>query len=497
MKGAPHFALTLVSIVFVLSISTSCKKEVQQTDNDRAVTASPLVPANPVLSGVLGTGHNIRDSIRLTAGVDWRLSGLVYLDSADLLIIDPGTTIKGNPSPVQFSPGGGLIICRGAKIIANGTVTSPIVFTSAAVAPQPGDWSGIVILGNAPTNHSSRVSVEGISTNPAPPADITFGGPQSANSTDNSGVLRYVRIEYAGYTLSADNEMNGLTLAGVGNGTIIDFVEVFKAWDDAFQFFGGTVNAGHIIAADPTDDMFETGFGYRGTIRYALGLADTTRAAIHGYSNGIESENDPFGSNAVPMTKPVYRCITIIGLPNQAKATNISMPPSNSGEYGRAVHLRRNTEVDIDSAIFMGFQYGIALDSSLGSTPTKYRLNHTAWLRRTFTHAYYSGGTPDSISAYITEGPKFNPDSALIYGIGFAKTSPWAFLNYAVVDGNRAFRSADPRTNFSMLFAFWRSAVGSMPVASNFMPSATSPARRVGAFPNGLDWTTGAWVRFQ
>jgi hypothetical protein len=163
----------------------------------------------------------------------------VYVVNGAKLTIQPGTVIQGEKGATSR---GTLVITKGAQLIADGTKDNPIVFTSDASTPARGDWGGIVILGNAKTN-SSYNGVSGVGSveggvNNAEGLGL-YGG---VNDADNSGILRYVRIEYAGYAYLPDNELNGLTMAGVGNATIVDFVEVFKANDDAFEMFGGSVN---------------------------------------------------------------------------------------------------------------------------------------------------------------------------------------------------------------------------------------------------------------
>ncbi len=168
MKRTP-FILTVLSVAVMIS---ACQKEQAGAAADRAVVAHGIHPSSPVLSGVLGTGHTIRDTIHLTAGTNWQLSGLVYVDDLDVLVIDACCVIKGLKSTTPGVPGGGLVITRGGKIQAQGTSCNPIIFTSAEATPQSGDWSGIIILGNASANTPGRVSVEGIPL-PAVPDVLT------------------------------------------------------------------------------------------------------------------------------------------------------------------------------------------------------------------------------------------------------------------------------------------------------------------------------------
>ncbi|WP_343693420.1 hypothetical protein [Chitinophaga sp.] len=454
MKRRP-LALALLSVtVLGAAMMSSCKKDAT-TSAPRSVSAPGVIPSNPTLSGVLGTGHTVKDTIHLVASTAWHLSGLVYVDSSDVLIIDAGTKIYGNLSSSSSVPGGGLVITRGAKILAEGTESSPIVFTSAATTPASGDWSGVVILGNASTNHTGRVQVEGIPTNP--PADATFGGSTGTNDADNSGILKYVRIEYGGYELSTDNEINGLTLAGVGSGTTIDYVEVFKSKDDSFEWFGGTVNASHLLSIDGLDDMFDTDNGYRGTISYALGVSDTTRAD-KSQSNGFESDNNATGTSATPLTNPVYNYVTIVGVSNVWTSLKTNGAPSGTGKYGRAAHLRRNARYTINNSIFLGFYYGVSRDTQFGNA------------QGTFTNTYAEAFS----YPFLTE----------VNGTSQAAVTPAGTQGSSVTNfANGYINLADP---------FDRSSI------SNFETTFASPdGGTAGAFANGNWASSGTWVRLR
>lgn len=176
------------------------------------------IPSTTVLSG------NINTTTTLTSDKVWTLKGYVYVTDGAKLIIQPGTTIISD-----IAEKGALCIERGAQIIAEGTATKPIVFTSGKSVGEraPGDWGGIIILGKAKTNRSSEPTIEG-------GIGRAFGG---TNDADNSGVLKYVRIEYAGIAAMPNSEINALTLGGVGSGTIIENVQTVYANDDAFEFF--------------------------------------------------------------------------------------------------------------------------------------------------------------------------------------------------------------------------------------------------------------------
>ena len=191
----------------------------------------------------------------------YRMDGFIYIDSNATLTIQPGTIVRG----IKLTKGS-LIVTRGGKLIADGTVDKPIIFTSDEPAGTRtyGDWGGIIVLGNAPINPvGGQATIEGGVNNAA--GDGQYGGP---NAADNSGIIRYVRIEYSGIPFSANNEINGLTMGGVGSGTIIDYVMVSYNGDDSFEWFGGTVNCKHLIAYKGVDDDFDTDFGFAGKVQF-------------------------------------------------------------------------------------------------------------------------------------------------------------------------------------------------------------------------------------
>jgi hypothetical protein len=360
-----NILLSTMAVTFTAVVGlVACKKNANEATPDRSLTAG--ISATCGAAGALGDSTIsgvITSDLHLQVGLEYQLSGLVYVDAGATLTIEPGTRIVGLLGS-GGGVGGGLVITRGAKIIADGLLPNgdycPIVFTSANWdnSPQSGDWGGVVILGKAPVNKTNPL-IEGIGG--TPPADAHYGG-EICN--DTSGILRYVRIEYAGYELSTDNELNGLTLGGVGCGTIIDHVEVYKSKDDAFEFFGGTVNCTHLVAVDALDDMFDTDFGYSGHIQYALGLSDPDRAD-KSQSNGMESDNDNVSpNNATPQTLAMISNLTIIGQADSTLGVRTNMPPSGviGASYGRAAHIRRNSGFVVANSIFMGFKWGVSLD---------------------------------------------------------------------------------------------------------------------------------------
>ena len=294
----------------------------------------------------------------LKAAYTYKLRGLVYVANGAILTIEPGTKIVG-----EAGKNGGLIITRSSKIIADGTADKPIVFTSENATPTRGDWAGLVILGNAPTNATFN-GVAGIGEieggiNNSDGLGL-YGTPatQAQNPADNSGILRYVRIEYAGYAFLPDKEINGLTLGGVGNQTVIDYVQVSYANDDSFEWFGGTVNCKHLIAYKGLDDDWDIDNGFSGKIQFGISLRDSSVADISG-SNGFEVDNDANGSTTTPQTTAVFSNMTVIG-PRET-STNIG-----NSNFRRGAHLRRNSSISIFNSIVMGWPTGLLVDASTG-----------------------------------------------------------------------------------------------------------------------------------
>ncbi len=289
---------------------------------------------------------------KLTKDRTWRLKGYVYVTNGAILEIEAGTVVKSDTTQK-----GALIIERGAKLIANGTASQPIVFTSGKTAGQraPGDWGGIIILGKATINQpGGQATIEG-------GIGRMYGGGANPNDNDNSGILRFMRIEFAGIAAQPNSEINGLTLGAVGRGTTIENIQVSYANDDAYEFFGGTVNCRNLIALATADDDFDFDFGYTGMIQYAVALRDPKFVDAGDAGNGIECDNENPYSGRTPFTRPVLSNFTIIG-PNNAPGT---APNHNFGN-----RWRRGTRFVFRNSILLGHQKGgfsIESDASAGA----------------------------------------------------------------------------------------------------------------------------------
>lgn len=310
---------------------------------------------NLILSG------KITSNLTLKANKIYKLRGLVYVTNGATLTIEPGTKIVG-----EADKNGALIITRGSKIMAEGTAANPIIFTSDKPSPKRGDWAGLVILGNAPTNASFNNQagvgeIEGGINNTEGLG--LYGG---NNAADNSGVLKYVRVEYAGYAFLPDKEINGITFGGVGNGTVVDYVEVAYANDDSFEWFGGTVNCSHLISYKGLDDDFDTDNGFSGNIQFGIAVRDPQVADVSG-SNGFESDNDANGSALTPQTSATFSNMTIIG-PINSSSTSTNAGSINS-LFQHGLQIRRNSSISVFNSVFTGFPIGLFVDATKG-TPT-------------------------------------------------------------------------------------------------------------------------------
>ena len=292
------------------------------------------------------------------------LKGLVYMVGNHTMTVEAGTTVKGSFSGADVAS---LIITRGSKLNAIGTPSEPIIFTSAAPNPQSGDWGGIVLCGKAAINTTYNgtaglYQVEGGIDNAngdglAGSGDATV---PTAVATDNSGILQYVRIEFAGYAFQPDKEINSLTMAGVGSGTTIDHVEVTYAKDDAYEWFGGSVNCKYLIAYKTQDDDFDTDNGYSGKVQFGLILRDSLIADISN-SEAFESDNNATGTTAAPKTTAVFSNITAIG----PRAT---LNNAGSTLFRGGTHIRRNTGISIFNSIIMGWPRGVEVDATTGTS---------------------------------------------------------------------------------------------------------------------------------
>lgn len=337
--------LALCSVLFIASCSDD--------DNPAPVTSEEEYE---VLEG------SITSSMSLDAAKKYLLRGKVYVQSGATLTIPAGTKIYG-----EKDTDGTLIINRGGKIDAQGTADNPIVMTSQAEPGfrNRGDWGGVVILGKAYTNGSASSTIEGISSSAGSEDGLYGPGTSAPADDDNSGVMRYVRIEFAGIALSQDNELNTLTMGAVGSGTQIDHIMVSYANDDAYEWFGGAVNHKYLIAYSTLDDDFDTDRGYNGKVQHALVVRDPNQADFSGSRAWESSSNNTANVGDLPNhggtarhSAPVFANVTVLG-PRLFRAAG-----AVNGFYQAALEINSSSNINVYNSIVTGFTTGVRWNNS-------------------------------------------------------------------------------------------------------------------------------------
>ena len=283
------------------------------------------------LSGTLETDRTLHSD------TTYYLQGVVTVPEGVILTVEEGTLILGD---VTYQPTA-LIVKRGGMIEANGTAENPIVFTSSNPVGERrrGDWGGIVLNGESICNfpNAEDCVAEGF------PAE--YGG---SKLDDNSGTLRYVRIEFAGYEVSLGNELNALTLNGVGSGTTLEYIQTHQGLDDGFEFFGGTVDLKYAVASGISDDSFDYSTGWQGRGQFWIALQDPNDA-----DNGFEVDNNS-AEDAAPRTDPTIYNVTLVGKGDTGKA----------GESTHGFLFRLGTAGTVRNAIVVGFEDGLDIDNA-------------------------------------------------------------------------------------------------------------------------------------
>ncbi len=293
---------------------------------------------------------NITANTTLDASKRYLIRGKVYVQAPATLTIPAGTILFG-----EKDTDGTLVINRGAKIDAQGTAANPIIMTSQAPKGfrNRGDWGGVVLLGKAYNSNGASATIEGIQGEAGSENGAYGPGANDANDADNSGVMKYVRIEFAGIALSQDNELNSLTMGSVGSGTTIDHIQVSYANDDAYEWFGGSVNQKYLIAYSTLDDDFDTDRGYNGKTQFGVVIRDPLQADFSG-SRAWESSSN---SNATPPTvggtsrhsTPVFSQITVWGPLLFRSSANINQ------FFRSGVEVNSNSAIKIHNSIITGF----------------------------------------------------------------------------------------------------------------------------------------------
>ncbi len=271
-------------------------------------------------------GTITKGTVTLDASQEYQLTGKLVIANGAKLVVPAGTVIVGTGGTSSY-----IAVAQGGKIEINGTSSNPVVLTGKD--KTPGNWGGLVICGKAPINKGASATSE--------VADLTYGGSDAA---DNSGSIKYLRVEYAGALFSADKEFNGLSLFGVGNGTTIEYVQLHNGSDDGIEFFGGTVNTKYIVSSNNEDDQFDWTEGWSGNNEFWYAKERNDMG-----NRGIEADNNSNDNLATPISNPTIKNLTLIGR-------------GATGEEPDAMKLRVGTYANIDNVVLSNWGTGFNIE---------------------------------------------------------------------------------------------------------------------------------------
>jgi hypothetical protein len=442
--------LSVGSLVALLLVTACNKKDITPAPNTQGSGTSTGGTTTPTTGTSVTVDAAITTNTTWTASNKYLLKGYVYVRSGATLTIEPGTIIKGDKDTK-----GALIIEPGARIMAVGTADKPIVFTSN----QPkgsrnyGDWGGVIIAGNAPVNSIVNGALPTIEGGPT----TKYGG---TNAADNSGSLQYVRIEFGGVAFSPNNEVNGLTLAGVGSGTTLDHIQVSYSGDDSFEWFGGNVNAKYLVSHRCFDDDFDTDNGFSGKVQFGVSLRDPLQADQSG-SKAFESDNDASASANLPQTSAVFSNMTLVGpILNPTGSTY-------SPQFTAGAHIRRNSAESILNSVFMGFPTNLLIDGA--PTATNIANNTARFKSNILAGALTGSNSTNNQRGIIYVGPTGGAGSLTTNNVMSADSAAWGAatgpLTWLKAGGNRRYVTAD---NVQLLNPFNLTA-------PSFLPRTGSP----------------------
>lgn len=318
----------MLAVLMSVSVFSSCS----DNDGEPEVEGSGVVVVenNATLQGTVQNGQ----TVLLSEGYNFSLNGEYIVKSGCTLKIEPGVTIsaKSDDSVIDY-----ILVEQGAKIEAIGTASSPIILT--ADTKEPGAWGGLHICGKAPINIGS--------TGKSEVGDAVYGGNDPA---DNSGTLRYIRLEYAGYKFTSEKECNGFTFYGVGNGTTIDHLEAYKGTDDGYEWFGGTVNAKYLLSVSNSDDSFDWTEGWSGKGQFFVAYQEAAETLGYTCDCLIEADNYDKNMDATPVSSPILANLTLIG--------------ANNNEGTRGIRLRAGTQVRLYNALVKGKEKNLTTETT-------------------------------------------------------------------------------------------------------------------------------------
>lgn len=333
-----------VKLIGILTLAAGLITSCSSSDNP--------TPTTPPSSTFTADANNFQGTITdgvvtLDATKTYKLSGKLQVNSGATLTIPAGTVIQGTGGTQAY-----IAIAQGGKLNVEGTAAKPVVMTSGLTTKAAGDWGGLVICGKAPINRING----GAGTAQSEVADLTYGG---TVANDNSGSIKYLRIEYAGAAFNSEKEFNGMSLFGVGSGTTIDYVEFFQGADDGIEFFGGTVNTSNLISIGNEDDQFDWTEGWSGTNTNWYGKLGFGKG-----NRGIEADNFELGYAFTPIANPTITNLTLVG-PGSA-------PTSGTWLENDAMKLRRGTKGIFTNLFFSNWKVGFNVenDETIAFIPT-------------------------------------------------------------------------------------------------------------------------------
>ncbi len=359
----------------------------------------------------------ISGTVTLNASTIYLLKSFCIVPSGAKLVVPAGTIIRGmadaNASPKMYAT---IIVERGGMIELNGTSSSPVILTSnkAVGSRERGDWGGLVLSGKAVNNQGADVQLEGFS-NVA--FDNTLGKHGGTDDGDNSGTITYTRVEFAGYAFEPNKEINGVTFGSVGNKTVVNGMQVSYSGDDAYEWFGGTVNAKHLIAFKTTDDDFDTDFGFRGAVQFGIAYRDSSYFDLSwnapsgsSTSETFESDNDASGSGLKPYTAALFSNITCIGpIGEGQKYSNLSKTAQSA--FRRGARIRRNSRLSIINSIFTGYRNFVMFDGDSVLVAAGVKPNGTVTETSNLFRNNYIVNTASAATAGVTNSGLAEVDS--------------------------------------------------------------------------------------
>lgn len=396
----------LLGLAIAATVFTSCGEQdvAGVTINDNSVVNNTTTQGGTTDNGdaaknVTLAGTKAEDLV-IRAKDNNELTGALVMTAGTTLKIEAGAVIKA-----QKGPGVYIAIAQGAKIIAEGTANNPIVLTSGAATPKAGDWGGLILLGKAPINSVADLASQAATSEIA---NLPYGG---TDANDNSGVLKYMRVEYSGGKVDGQTENNGYSFYGVGNGTTVQYVQMYEGLDDGLEFYGGTVNASFVSVINSEDDSIDWTEGWAGTL---TDVYVKHARSPHDKAFECDGYNTDIGNNSNPKvwSNPTVKNVTIIGLGS-----------ANSKE---AIRLRAGTQAKFDNVMITGYAEGFDIDGNDTANPTASHVT-AGTLKATnvkFTDVTTKVKKEDGVTYtdadFVTEGEATGTDYAT-WGSGWTK----------------------------------------------------------------------------